>query len=520
MKIQTILRKGGQVMVIVTAVMIAGVRVGWTSINVQEELWGDGQPAPQKQEVPDPGKADGPMIIDVLDLKNMDIIDVLKLISQKSGLNIIAGQSVKGRVTVFLKSVEVHEALKIILEANGWAYVQDAQIIRVMTSQEYETKFGRRFGQVRQTRINKLSYAKVADIVAVLNQVKSASGKVVADANSGTLILIDETGALDTMDEVIRRIDVPVETKVIVLNHAPVDDITMKLEEMLTPSLGRIKSDARSRRIIISDTPAKIAEMQKLIDAFDQRDREVLIEAKILQVTLNNEQKFGINWEAMVNEYHSLNLAGNFDILNATDKSGKVSIGTLPADNYTALFEALEEVGSTEILSSPRIMAVNNEEAKILVGSTEPYVTTTVTTPASGPTTTAEAVTFVDVGVKLYVTPTIHEDDFITMKIRPEVSSVTSNLTTSNNNTIPIIETSEAETTVIVKDRAAIVIGGLIKDEKIATTKKVPVLGDIPLLGYAFRNTSDQKRKTEIVIFLTPRITSGDTAFQDQLSAR
>ena len=181
--------------------------------------------------------------------------------------------------------------------------------------------------------------------------------------------------------------------------------------------------------------------------------------------------------------------------------------------------DALETVGETNILSAPRIMVVNNKEAKILVGSTEPYVTTTTTTPSAGPTTTAESVNFIDVGVKLYVTPTIHEDDFITMKIKPEVSSVTSNLTTSNNNTIPIVETSEAETTVNVKDGVTVIIGGLIKEETINTTKQIPFLGKIPVLGMIFRSTNNSTSKTEIVIFLTPRIVTGDMGDLEQLVA-
>ena len=96
------------------------------------------------------------------------------------------------------------------------------------------------------------------------------------------------------------------------------------------------------------------------------------------------------------------------------------------------------------------------------------------------------------------------------MKIKPEISSVTGEVTTSNNNTIPVVETSEAETNVMVKDGVTIVIGGLIKEEKIRTTKKVPLLGNIPLLGKAFKNESDKVSKTEIVLFLTPHIISGD----------
>ena len=453
-----------------------------------------------------------PLIIDVLDLKSMDILDVLKLVSQKSGLNIVAGQSVQGKVNVFLKNVEVHQALKIIVESYGWAYVQDNGIIRVMSGQEYEMKYGHKFGQTLATRIRKLAFARTEDVAAVFNQMKSASGKIVADAKSSMVIMIDEEDKLQAMEEIIAKLDAPVTTRVFILHHAMADDISAKINEMLTPSAGFIKIDERLNRMVVSDTASKMEAIQRVVEAFDHKDREVLIEAKILQVTLSDEQKLGIDWEAMVNDYHSLKLTGNFDVLAETDKAGKVSIGTIAADQYTALLEALETVGHTEILSSPRIMAVNNKEAKILVGSTEPYVTTTVTTPSAGPTTTAESVNFIEVGVKLYVTPTIHEDDFITLKIRPEVSSVVKNVTTSNNNTIPVIETSEAETTVVVKDKVTIIIGGLIKEEKITSAKKIPLLGDLPVLGYAFRSKSDLTRKTEIVIFITPKIVSGDIA--------
>jgi type II secretory pathway component GspD/PulD (secretin) len=187
-----------------------------------------------------------------------------------------------------------------------------------------------------------------------------------------------------------------------------------------------------------------------------------------------------------------------------------MSIGTLSGDNYEVLIQALDSEGATNILSSPRITTLNGQEAKILVGSSEPYVTSTTTTPSSGPSTVSESVNFIEVGVKLYVTPQIHKDKFITMKLKPEISSVTRTLKTGNNNTIPVVDTSEAETTVTVKDGITIVIGGLIKEEKILTKNKVPLLGSIPVLGAAFRNSDDLKRKTEIVVFLTPRIITGD----------
>ena len=251
-------------------------------------------------------------------------------------------------------------------------------------------------------------------------------------------------------------------------------------------------------------------EIKNIISAFDQKDKQVLIEAKIVQIVLSDEFKLGIDWQAILRNYEELTFTSDFDVLSAVDKSGKVSVGTIDNSNYEIVLQALSTVGVTDILSSPSITAVNNQEAKILVGSTEPYVTSTTTTPSSGPVTTAESVNFIDVGVKLYVTPTIHQDGFVTLKIKPEVSTVTDTLETSNNNTIPIVETSEAETTVLVKDGITIVIGGLIKEEKTKTTKKVPFLGDIPLINIAFKSENDSVSKTELVIFLTPHIVSGD----------
>ena len=471
------------------------VSLGTIPLVAEEEA---AVPVSAGSSVPSSSQKGEKKILDVLDLKNMDILDVLKLISQKSGLNIVAGQNVKGRVTVFLKDIEVKEALRIIVEAYGWAYIEDGRqtpadsasgILKVMTDHK--------FGQEVRTRIRQLLFAKAPDVAVILNEVKGKAGKVIADSKSGTLILMDESKKLEEMEGIIQQVDVSVETEVFPLGYAKAEDISGKVTEVLTPAIGTMKFDERSNKIVVSDTAQVMNKVRRIIEAFDEKDKQVLIEAKIIQIALNNEHKMGVDWEAIVSNYHSLDLIGDFDVLWAADKKGKLSIGTLSSDDYTALIEALDTVGVTNILSSPRITAVNNKEAKILVGSTEPYVTTTTTTPASGPTTTAESVNFIEVGIKLFVTPTIHNDGFITMKIKPEVSSVTSNLTTSNNNTIPIVETSEAETTVMVKDGVSIVIGGLIKEETIKSTKKVPLLGDIPLLGIAFRSQSDSVRRRQ-----------------------
>jgi len=464
----------------------------------------------QKIDAQEFSEVDGDVMIDKLQLKNIDINDVLNMLSQKAGLNIIAGKGISGKVTIFLQDVKLKDALRIILDSNQLAYEVDDGIIRVMTAKEFELRNGYIFGGEMKTQISHLLYAKASDLMAVLTQVKSPNGKIISDEKSNLLILMDTEENLKLLEEIIGQVDVPVQTEVFPLSYSIATEIAEKVAELLTDNLGRLQVDERSNQLIVTDSRLKILEIGKMIEAFDRKERQVLIEAKIVQIVLSDQFKFGVDWERIVEDHHDLTFKSDFGILSSGSKKGRVSIGTLAEDSYTALLEALETVGTTNILSNPSISSLNNQEARILVGSTEPYVTSTTTTPSSGPTTTAETVNFIDVGVKLYVTPTIHPDDFITMKIKPEISSVTSTLTTSNNNTIPIVDTSEAETTVMVKDGITIVIGGLIKEEKIRSENKVPLLGDVPLVGGLFRNSDDLTKKTEIVIFLTPKIITGD----------
>jgi TonB family protein len=160
-------------------------------------------------------------------------------------------------------------------------------------------------------------------------------------------------------------------------------------------------------------------------------------------------------------------------------------------------------------------MCLNNQEARILAGSKEAYITSTVSQGSSGQTVTAQSVNFVDTGIELKVTPTINRDNFITMKIRPQISEATDKelLSAGQKTTVPIITTSEAETSVTVKDGVTLIIGGLKKDKRTKTVKKIPLIGDIPGLGFLFRSTSDDVTKTELVILLTPHIITGESTY-------
>jgi type II secretory pathway component GspD/PulD (secretin) len=319
------------------------------------------------------------------------------------------------------------------------------------------------------------------------------------------------------MMKLVKEVDVQRFTMVFELGLAKASDLSLKVEGMLTKNVGRVKFDGSSNKLIVTDTSAKIEEVRKVVNDIDQRGRQVLVEARIAQIALNDEHRMGVDWEAIVSDYHSLSLAGQSNPSDAK-KRGTLSIGTIADEDYSILIEALDTVGSVDILSTPSVTAINNKEARILVGPTQPYVTTATAAPSAGPSTTAESVNFIDVGVKLFVTPTVHADGFITMKIRPEVSSMTGSVSPGASNAAPVVETSEAETTVHVKNGVTIVIGGLIKEEKTKMTKKVPILGDVPFLGMAFRSYSHDVKKTEIVIFLTPKVTTVDAGASTQIN--
>jgi general secretion pathway protein D len=155
-------------------------------------------------------------------------------------------------------------------------------------------------------------------------------------------------------------------------------------------------------------------------------------------------------------------------------------------------------------------VVVNKEEAKLLVGTREAYVTS-AQSQAETTTVTSESVQFIDVGVKLSVVPTIGSDGFITMKIKPEVSTVSDTLTTAAGSQVPIVSTSQSETVVKIKDGSTLVITGLMKNNDVDSNTGLPGLSKIPVIGSLFASKSKQRNKSELVIFITPKIITGAT---------
>ena len=447
-----------------------------------------------------------------LDLKGIDIIELFRILSLKMGITIVPTKNVSGRVNVFLNNLTFDDALDVILVSQDLTCMRKGGIITIMSSAEYERLYGKKYNEARKFKTIKLNYAKPSAVFSALSQLKSDVGKIIADETTGTIFLIDIPEKLELMEATVMDLDRAPLTEIIDLKYAKPADVKAYLSSAMTTGPGEVFVDERSNKIVVSDLPEKMKKLKRIVKAFDEETRQVFIEAEIVQVTLTDGFQRGINWEKFFNErdLHSLDFQGTFPANpSLTTSALQMSIGVLSSDHYISTLQLLNTYGDTKILSRPRIAATNNQEAKVMVGSREAYVSSTMS-QAGDSLVTSESIQFIDVGVKLNVVPTISKDGYITMKVKTEVSSAGTPLTTALGSVVPIVETSEAETVIKVKDGAMIMIAGLMKEEKSKDILGIPFLSHIPILGMAFSSRTQQKENTELVIFITPHIISGD----------
>lgn len=462
-----------------------------------------------------------------LDLKGVDVIELFRILSQKMGLTIVPTKNVSGRVNIFLNNLSFTDALDVVLISQDLAADKKGDIINIMTAAEYERLYGKKYNEKRKFTSVKLTYAKPATIFNVLGQIKSDIGRIVVDESTGTVLLIDIPEKLKLMEDTISALDGPGDTQVFDIKYAKAADVKTQLTSVITTGPGELYVDERSGKVVVTDLPDKMKKIKKILRAFDEPNRQVFIEAEIVQITLKKEyQRGGISWEGIFSKLNGLDFKGTFPIAASftpspllTAANLMMSVGTLSKNKYTATMQLLETYGDTKILSRPRITAISGQEAKVMVGSREAYVSQSQS-QSDVTTITSENIQFIDVGVKLNVVPTINKDDFITMKIKPEVSSVRETLTTALKSTVPIVETAEAETTVTVKDGTMIMIAGLMKDEKRDDKSGVPWLSRIPILGAFFGSRATQNKRTEIIVFLTPHLVTGEVGISTEEKKR
>ncbi|MFH1800491.1 MAG: secretin N-terminal domain-containing protein [Candidatus Omnitrophota bacterium] len=493
-----------------------------------------------------------------LDLRSIEISEALRFLATRAKLNMVISKAVSGRLFLVLNDVPIKDVLDIILLSSGLAYDKQGEIYQIMTDQEYKTKYGRNFSDVRQVKIFRLQYAVPDNVFAAIEVFKSEIGRILVDKESGMVLVMETPENMAEIERVINTLDKKRVVKSFFLQYAKVKEV----EERLRPQLndkgtGTVQADERTNQLIIQAYPERMDQIEQLIKSLDQKTKEVLIVSKIIRVALSDNFESEIKWEAL---FKDINLLPGFQQgwMGSHESNSLARSGTSFVDNfipfkntvaqesqlprptvvpgvtgavegpkvyptsnmivgqtgvdggYEVLFKFLQTIGEARVLSSPRITVVNNQEAKIHVGERQAYITSTTTTGSTGQNTVAESVTFVDVGIELSVTPTINDDNFITMKIKPSISSVKSTLVTASGNSIPIIDTSEAETTVMIKDKTSVVIAGLRKDEWTTTDERVPYFSKVPIFGSLFKSGSKKKERTEVIVLLTPHITGGE----------
>ncbi len=326
------------------------------------------------------------------------------------------------------------------------------------------------------------------------------------EPKTNTIVVTDTAEGLSSIEKAIIEMDKKQETRVYKLSYAKPLELQKNLQAVIPVTEGDFLADERTNSLVVTASPLLLEKMDTLISNWDKQIPQVLIEAKIMQITLDKSKFLGVDWQYQNPDpkKHSISIgAPSLPIPTGATYVDAFKIGVLSADDYQVTIHALEGSSDANLISSPRIVTLDNNEAKILIGSSEPYE---VFNYDSEGHVTGKEIKFVEVGIKLTVTPKISQDGYITMNIRPEVS--TPRIGTATN--ALAIDTTEANAVMTVKDGNTLVMGGLIKDEKQETVAKVPILGDIPFIKYAFRNTYTKIVKKEIIIFITPKIVSPD----------
>lgn len=403
-----------------------------------------------------------------LDFRDADIRNVLRILAYKSGVNIVAGPDVSGLITIQLTDIPWEEALKVILKTYGYGYERTGNVITVST------------------------YEKLSE--------KRKIEKELAEQE-------------------------PLATEVFPLNYAKSKEVAVSLREMLTPR-GRVNFDERTNTVMVTDSSSSVDKIRTIIPSLDVVTPQVLIEAKVIETKLDNTDKLGIDWTAKVTAFGAQRPTlwpfpkledSRFTPLPSsvgTDISGRSTtfpapastefkFGTLNFQQFQAVLEFLSNRTNTNTLSNPRIVTLDNQPASITVGTKWPVAQYTYNSEQAK--WQVSGWEYQEYGILLKVTPHVNREGYVTMDIAPQVSERTGDVT-FDTAAIPILSTQETSTRVMIKDGETLVIAGLLKDKVTDTKKKIPILGDIPILGLIFQKNEKVLEKTDLLIFITPHI--------------
>ncbi|MFH0787771.1 MAG: secretin and TonB N-terminal domain-containing protein [Pseudomonadota bacterium] len=417
-----------------------------------------------------------------LTVRDADFKEVLFAFSKDNGVNIIVDPKIDGKVTVDLKKVTLNAALDAILKPLELDYVQEGNLIRV-TRPKMET---------RTFVLNYLTTVR-SGTASVSGIGGSAGGTTVSTAAGGTSTT---SGGGSLVSQVKTEDKADLWT-----------DIRNEIKNVLSPE-GKILINKMSSTLVVTDYPKFLREVERFINKVEETvQRQVYIEAKVIEVQLNDSFQLGIDWRLIPNIMGS-GFGGFFrQSLSGTANypaAGNFQIGVANAD-VNALVDALSTQGRIDIISSPRVSTLNNQKAIIKAAVEDVYFDVTVA--AGTPPITTATPKYITIGLILDVTPQIDADGTIIMDIHP---SVTERIRTASfkdtGQQAPVISVRETQTIVRVRDGQTVLIAGLMSSREKEELTGVPCLMNVPVAGEAFRHTRREKTKSEIVILITPSV--------------
>ncbi len=422
-----------------------------------------------------------------LNFQNVEVRSVLQVIADFTGLNIIASDTVTGNLTLRLKDVPWDQALDLIMQTKGLDKRQNGNVIWIAPKDELLTK-------------EKLEYeakSAVADLEPLateyiqLNYMRADEAKTMLYGFvSGAF---RNSGANNTVNCSAQAQGLTGAAASQTSQQGQGDN-----DQKVLTKRGRATYELKTNTLIITDTPRKIQEVRELLARLDVPARQVMIEARVVVATDGWSRDLGTRLSFAVGGVNPSNASGGGQFPPLVAPNLLVSLLNLANGNLLNLeLRALEAENRGKVISNPRVMTSNQKPAVILNGTQIPYITPgTANNPAT--------VTFKDAFLCLLVDPQILNNDSVILTVEVQKDSVRDIALALQDN--PAIDTKRIKTQVRVNNGETLVLGGIFDGEESTTVSKVPLLGDIPGLGRMFKTTSKENTKTELIIFLTPRI--------------
>jgi type IV pilus assembly protein PilQ len=399
------------------------------------------------------GESNGKLVIDT---KDSDIREVLKLLGEAGGYNILASKSVTGQVTASLTNVDVDEALAAILNSTGYISRREGRFIYV---------------------------GQPADL-AQMDQLRDTIGTRVYRPNYVTAAELNKL-ITPLLTETVGKATVSSPAEVGIANDS-----------------ARAGGDnfGGAEVVIVRDYLSVLAQIDQIVADVDRRPKQVAIEAMILSVKLDNTNEFGVDLSLLRNAASASLVSGTpaAALANMDFTEGGFKFGFLDG-SVGSFIKALETVGETSVVAAPRLMCLNKQRAEILIGAQLGYISTTVTETAS-----TQSVEFLEVGAQLRLRPFISEDGVIRMEVHPELS--TGVVKVEDGLTLPDKEVTQVTTNIMCADGRTVIIGGLIREDLSTNINQLPYLGSLPYVGWAFRTKTDKVERRELIVLITPRI--------------